>query len=201
MSEAMRMRRIYKYIDYYPSLKHLKDKCFKPKFSGTIALDIIGQAKSWVDRFDPVKKSKSKKRKQNKPVCVTQFPKLVKSNEMKKRLQSNVKLVYKRPRILGNLIRCYRKLSFDVHEGIDGDMSWPCGKCALWGNHASNNCMVSLIKHIRTPNGEHRLKQKLDFMSLRYLHAPCKNCDNYYVEQTMTSKQCNVGLNCAEAMA
>ena len=56
--------------------------------------------------------------------------------------------------------------------------------------------MVSLIKHIRTPNGERRLTQKLDCMGLWwYLRAPCKNCDNYYVGQTMTSKQCNVGLN------
>ena len=124
-----------------------------------------------MDRFDPVKKSKSKKREQNKLVCVTQFPKLVQSSEMRKRLQSNVKLVYKRPRILGNLVRCYRKLSFDLHESMDGDMSGPCGKCALCGNHASHNSMVSLIKYIRTPNGERRLTQKLDSMARWYLRG------------------------------
>ena len=129
-------------------------------------------------------------------MCVTQFSKLVQLSEMEKRLQSNLKLVYKRPRILGNLIRCYRKLTFGLHEGMDGGMSGPCGKCALCSNHASHNSMVSLIKHIRTPDGERRLTQKLDCMGLWwYLRAPCKNCDNYYVGQTMTSKQCNVGLN------
>ena len=65
------MRRIYEdNIDYYTSLKHLINKCFKPKFLGTITLNIIEQVKSRVDKFDPVKRSKSKKRKQNKPVSV-----------------------------------------------------------------------------------------------------------------------------------
>ena len=172
MSEAMHMRRIYEdNINYSTGLKHLINKCFKLKYRGTITLKIIEQAKSWMDRFDPVIKCKSKKREQNKLVCVTQFPKLVQSIEMKKRLQSNVKLVYKRPRILGNLIRCYRKLSFDLHESMDGGISEPYEECALCGNHASYNSMVSLIKHIRTPNGERRLTQKLDSMVLWYLRG------------------------------
>ena len=61
MSEAMRMQRIYEdNINYYTSLKHLINKRFKPKFPGTIALNITGQAKSWVGRFNPVKKKQIK---------------------------------------------------------------------------------------------------------------------------------------------
>ena len=121
-----------------------------------------------MDRFDPFKKKQIKETYENKLVCVIQFPELVQSSEMEKSLQSNVQLVYKRPRILGNPVRCYRKLSFDLHESKDGGMSGRCGKCALCGNHASRNSMVSLIKHIRTPNEECRLTQKLDCMGLWY---------------------------------
>ena len=93
------------------------------------------------------------------------------SSEMEERLQSNVKLAYKRPRILGNLVTCYRKLTIGLHESMDGDVSGPCEKCAMRGNYASHNSMVSLIKHIHTPNGECRLKQKLDCMGLWYLRG------------------------------
>ena len=80
-----------------------------------------------MDRFDAVKKSKSKKSKQNKLLCATQFPQLEQSREMEKRLQSNVKLAYKRPRILGNLVTSYRKLSFGFHEGMNGAYLGPVG--------------------------------------------------------------------------
>ena len=168
----MRIRRIYEdNIDYYTGLKHLKHKCFTLKFPRTITLHIIEQAKSWVDRFHLVTKSKSKKRKQNKLLCVSQFLKLEQSREMEKRLQSNVKLAYKRPRMLGNLVTSYRKLSCGRHEGMKGSMSGPCGKCALWDDYASHGSMVSLIKHIRTPNGKRRLTQKLNCMELWYLRG------------------------------
>ena len=76
-----------------------------------------------------------------------------------------------------------------------GGISGPCGKCALCGNHGSHNSMVSLMKHIRTPNGEHRrLTQKLYCKDYGICAASCKNCYSYYVGQTITSFS-HVGLN------
>ena len=77
------------------------------------------------------------------------------------------------------------KLSFSAYEGMD--IFGPCGRCALCGNHGSRNSMVPLMKHIRTPNGERRLKQKLNCKDYGIYAAGCKNFDNYYVGQTMTS--------------
>ena len=47
--------------------------------------------------------------------------------------------------------------------------------------------MVPLMKHICTPNGEHRLTQKLNCKDYGIYAACCKNCNNYYVSQTMTT--------------
>ena len=55
------------------------------------------------------------------------------------------------------------------------------------GNHGLHNFMVPLMKHIRTLNGERHLTQKLNFKDYGIYAACCKNCDNYYVGQTMTS--------------
>ena len=106
---------------------------------------------------------------------------------MEKRLQSSVMLAYQRPQTLGNFVACYKKLSFGPLEGKDGGISGPCGKCALCGNHGSHNSMVLLMKHIRTPNGVRPLTQKLNCKDHGIYEACCKNCDNYYVGQTMTS--------------
>ena len=106
---------------------------------------------------------------------------------MEKRLQPNVMLAYKRPQTLGNFVTCYKKLSFNPHEGKDRGISGPCGKCALCGNHGSHNSMAPLMKHIPTPNGERRLTQKLNYKDYGIYTACCKNCDNYYIDQTMTS--------------
>ena len=162
-------------------------RCFKSKFPKTLTSKIIEQAKSWVDRFHPINKSKLKKNKQKKIAWVTQFPKLLRSSQMEKRLQSNVMLAYKRPQTLGNFVARYKKLSFGPLEGKDGGISGPCGKCALCGNHGSHNSMVPLMKHIRTPNGVRPLTQKLNCKDYGIYAACCKNCDNYYVGQTMTS--------------
>ena len=140
-----------------------------------------------MDRFYPINKSKLKKNKQKKSVWVTQFPKLLRSSQMEKRLQSNVMLAYKRPQTLGNFVTRYKKLSFGLLEGKDGGISGPCGKCALCGNHGSHNSMVPLMKHLRTPNGVRPLTQKLNCKDYGIYAACCKNCDNYYVGQTMTS--------------
>ena len=96
-------------------------------------------------------------------------------------------LAYKRPQTLGNFVARYKKLSFGPLEGKDGGISGPCGKCALCGNHGSHNSMVPLMKHIRTPNGVRPLSQKLNCKDYGIYAACCKNCDNYYVGQTMTS--------------
>ena len=150
VSEAMRMRRICENKnDYDTSLEYLKNKCFKFKFPKTLTSKIIEQAKFWVDRFHPINNSKLKKNKQKKIVWVTQFPKLLRSSQMEKHLQSNVMLAYKRPQTLGNFVARYKKLSFGPLEGKDGGISGPCGKCALCGNHGSHNSMVPLMKHIR----------------------------------------------------
>ena len=67
VSEAMRMRCICEDKPYYDtSLEYLKNKCFKSKFPKTLTSKIIEQAKSWVDRFHPIKNSKLKKNKQKK---------------------------------------------------------------------------------------------------------------------------------------
>ena len=161
VSEAMRMRRICEdKTDYDTSLKYLKNKCFIFKFPKTLTSKIIEQAKSWVDRFHPINNSKLKKNKQKKIVWFTQFPKLLRSSQMEKRLPSNVMLAYKRPQTLGNFVARYKKLSFGPLEGKDGGISGPCGKCALCGNHGSHNSMVPLMKHIRTLNGVRPLTQK-----------------------------------------
>ena len=103
------MRRICEdKTDYDTSLEYLKNKCFKTKFPKTLTSKIIEQAKSWVDRFHPINKSKLKKNKQKKIVWVTQFPKLLRSSQMEKRLQSNVMLTYKRPQTLGNFVARYK---------------------------------------------------------------------------------------------
>ena len=163
VSEAMRMRRICEdKTDYDTSLEYLKNKCFKSKFLKTLTSKLIEQAKSWVDRFHPINNSKLKKNKQKIIVWVTQFPKLLRSSQMEKRLHSNVMLAYKRPQTLGNFVARYKKLSFGPLEGKDGSISGPCGKCALCGNHNSHNSMVPLMKHIRTPNGVRPLTQKLN---------------------------------------
>ena len=102
---------------------------------------------------------------------------------MEKRLQRNVRLAYKRPRTVGNVVTCYRKPSFGLHEA----MSRLCDRCALCGNHGSQNSMAPSMKHIRTPNGERRLTAKLNCKDYG-IYATCrKNCDNYYVGHTMTS--------------
>ena len=188
VSEAMRMRRICEdKTDYDTSLEYLKNKCFKSKFPKTLTSKIIEQAKSWVDRFHSINNSKLKKNKQKKIVWVTQFPKLLRSSQMEKRLQSNVMLAYKCPQTLGNFVARYKKLSFGPLEGKDGGIFGPCGKCALCGNHGSHNSMVPLMKHIRTPNGVRPLTQTLNCKDYGIYAACCKNCDNYYVGQTMTS--------------
>ena len=87
------MRRICEdKTDYDTSLEYLKNKCFKSKFPKTLTSKIIEQAKSWVDRFHPINNSKLKKNKQKKIVWVTQFPKLLRSSQMEKRLQPSVML-------------------------------------------------------------------------------------------------------------
>ena len=106
---------------------------------------------------------------------------------MEKRLQSSVILAYKRPQTLGNFVTCYKNLSSGPLEGKDGSISGPSNKCALCGNHGSHNSMVPLIKDIRTPNGVRPLIQKLNCKDYGIYAACCKNCDNYYVDQTMTS--------------
>ena len=173
VSEAMRMRRICEdKTDYDTSLEYLKNKCFKSKFLKTLTSKLIEQAKSWVDRFHPINNSKLKKNKQKIIVWVTQFPKLLRSSQMEKRLQSNVMLAYKHPQTLGNFVARYKKLSFGPLEGKDGSISGPCGKCALWGNHGSHNSMVPLMKHIRTPNGVRPLTLKLnckDYVFVRHV--------------------------------
>ena len=132
VSEAMRMRRICEdKTDYDTNLEYLKNKCFKSKVPKTLTSKIIEQAKSWVDRFHPINNSKLKKNKPKKIVWVTQFPKLLRSSQMEKRLQSNVMLAYKRPQTLDNFVARYKKLSFGPLEGKDGGISGPCGKCAL----------------------------------------------------------------------
>ena len=184
----MRMRHICKdKTDYDTSLEYLKNKCFKSKFPKTLTSKMIEQAKSWVDRFHSINNSKLKKNKQKKIVWVTQFPKLLRSSQMEKRLQSSVMLAYKRPQTVGNFVTCYKKLSFGPLESKDGGISEPCGKCALCGNHGSHSSMVPLMKHIRTPNGVRPLTQKLNCKDYGIYAACCKNCDNYYVGQTMTS--------------
>ena len=140
-----------------------------------------------MDRFHPVNNSKLKKNKQKKIVWVNQFPKLMRSSQMKKRLQSSVMLANMGPQTLGNFFTCYKKLSFGFFEGKDEGISGPCGKCALCGNHGSHNSMVQLMKHIRTPNGVRPLTKNLNCKDYRIYAACCKNCDNYYVGQTMTS--------------
>ena len=188
VSEAMRMRRICEdKTDYDTSLEYLKNKCFKSKFPKTLTSKIIEQAKSWVDRFHPINHSKLRKNKNRKIVWVTQFPKLLRSSQTEKRLQSSVMLAYKRPQTLGNFVTCYKKLSFGPLESKDGGISGPCGKCALCGNHGSHSSIVPLMKHIRTPNGVRPLIQKLNCKDYGIYAACCKNCDNYYVGQTMTS--------------
>ena len=106
---------------------------------------------------------------------------------MENRLQSNVMLAYKRPKTLGNFVTCYKKLLFSPHKGKDGGISGPCGKCALGGNHGSHNSMVPLMKHIRTLNGDGSLTQNLNCKDYGIYVACCKNCDNCFVGQTMTS--------------
>ena len=187
VSEAMRMRRICEdKTDNDTILAYLKNKCLKSKLPKTLTSKIIEKAKSWVDRFHPVNNSKLKKNKQKKIVWVTQFPKL-RSSQMEKRLQSSVMLAYKRPQKLGNFVTCYTKLLFDPLEGKDGGISKPFGKCALCGNHGLHNSVVPLMKHIHTTNGVRPLTQKLNCKDCGIYAACCKNCDNYYVGQTMTS--------------
>ena len=185
----MRMRRILvceDKTDYDTSLEYLKNKCFKSKFPKTLTSKIIEQAKYWMDRFHPINNSKLKKNKQKKIVLVTQFPKLLGSSQMEKRLQPSVMLAYKRPQTLGNFVTCYKKLSFGPFESKDGGTSGPCGKCALYDNHGSHNSMVPLMKHIPTPNGVRPLNQKLNCKDYGIYAACCKNSDNCCVGQTMT---------------
>ena len=66
-------------------------------------------------------------------------------------------------------------------------MSGLCSRCALCGNLGSHNSMARLMKHIRTPNGESRLTQKLNCKDYGIYAACCKNRDNCHVGQTMTS--------------
>ena len=95
-------------------------------------------------------------------------------------------LAYKRPQTLGNFVNCYNMLSVGPLEGKDGSISVTCGKCALGGYHGSHNSMVPLLKHIRASNEERRLTQKLNCKGYGIYAACYKNCDNYYVGQTMT---------------
>ena len=140
-----------------------------------------------MDRFHVVNNSKLKKNKQKKIVWVIEFPKLLQCSQIEKHLQSRLMHAYTRSQTLGNFVTCYKKLSFGLLEGKDGGISGPCGKCALCGNHGSHNSMVPLMKHIRTPNGVRSLTQKLNCKDCGIHAACCKNCENYYVGQTMTS--------------
>ena len=162
-------------------LEHLKNNVSNLNFPTS---KIIEQAKLWVDRYHPVNNGKSKEAENNR--MATQFPKLLRSSQIKNCLQSNVMLAYQRPQTLGNFVTCYRKLLFGPHEGNDGGISGPCSKCALCGNHDAHNSMVQLMKYIRTPNGERRCTQKLNCKDYGIYAAHCKNYDNYYVGQTMT---------------
>ena len=94
---------------------------------------------------------------------------------------------YKRPQTLCNYVTYYKKLSFGPLENKDGDIYGPGGKCALCGNHGSHNYMVPLMKHIHTPTGVRPLTQKFNCKDYGIYVVCCKNCDNYYVGQTMTS--------------
>ena len=71
--------------------------------------------------------------------------------------------------------------SFDPHESRDWGISGLFGKYALCVNHGSDKSMISLMKHIRTPNGERRLTQKLNCKDDGIYAACCKNYDHYYV--------------------
>ena len=180
------MRRICEdKTDYDTNLEYLKNKCFKSKFPKTLIFKIIEQAKSWVDRFHPVNNSKLKKNKQKKIVLVTQFPKLLRSSQMEKRLQSSIMLAYKRLQTLGNFVTCYEKISLGPLEGKDGGISGPCVKCALCGNHGSHNSMVPLMKRIRPPNGVRPLTPKINCKDYGIYAACCKNCDNYIFLTTL----------------
>ena len=94
-------------------------------------------------------------------------------------------LAYKRPQTFGNFVTCYKTLSFGPHESKDGGISGPCGKCAICGNHGSQNSMVPLVKYISTPNVERHLIPKSNCKDYGIYAACCKNCDNYYVGQTI----------------
>ena len=121
----MRLRRICEdKTDYDTSLEYLTNKCFISKFPKTLTSRIIEQAKSWVDIFHPVNNSKSKENKKKKIVWITQFPKLLRSSQMDKCIQSNVMLAYKRPQTLGNFVTCYKKLSFSPNEGKKWGYIW-----------------------------------------------------------------------------
>ena len=63
----------------------------------------------------------------------------------------------------------------------------PCGKCALCGNHGSRNSIAPMMKHIRTPNGVLPLTLTVNCKDYGIYAGCCKNCDNHYVGQTMTS--------------
>ena len=91
-------------------------------------------------------------------------------------------LAYKCRQTLGNFVTCYKKPSFGPLEGKDGGISGSCGKCAPCGNHGSHNSVVPLMKY-----GVRPFTQKLNSKDYGIYAACCKNCDNYYVGQTMTS--------------
>ena len=57
----------------------------------------------------------------------------------------------------------------------------------MCGNHGTRNFMIPQMKHISTPNGERQLTQKLNCNDYGIYAACCKNSDNYYVGQIMTS--------------
>ena len=130
-----------------------------------------------MDKFHSVNINKLKENKQKKMIWFTQFPKLLRSSQKEKRLQSSVMHAYKRPQTLGNFVTCCKKLSSGLHKGKGGGVSDPCGKYALRGNNGSHNSMVPMIKHIRTPNGVRPLIQKLNCKDYGIYGVCCKNCE------------------------
>jgi len=94
-------------------------------------------------------------------------------------------ITYKRPTTIGPLLTYDKHLALSkMREHFKG-MSYPCGHCALCGNHGKHNkSMVPCVSQIMGKNKTFPLNQKLACANHGIYVATCVICHEQYVGQT-----------------
>nr|CAB3263340.1 uncharacterized protein LOC108950821 [Phallusia mammillata] len=148
---------------------------------------VIEEAKAWKEqRHQYARHSKdSTSKKARKLVWATQFPALLRLSDKEKVLKPNCMVTYKRPPSLQELFLCPRKLALGRLNHCAPSGCYPCGRCALCGNHGSHKIgMVKCSAYLQTSMRRFKISQHLTCRSYGIYVATCLLCHEQYVGQT-----------------